>query len=202
MIIAKITNEIVEKYPVDIREEFPYTSFPSVITQDSLPEGYFIVEDSEQPHSEWNERCVELNPVSVNGTWTRRYGSETLSEVEQEARFEAKRNELKLAVANRRKEREAAGIEVMNMQVDTDNVSQSKVLGAFVLASKNPDFTVNWKMRNNEFRTLSASEIQVMSTAVLNHVQTCFDEEMNYQTRINAAMTMQDLLIVDAELKQ
>lgn len=68
---AKIKNGQVQKYPIDnIRIELPNVSFPNVITQENLPEGYVQVEPAALP--QYNPRThsvIPAAPVNQNGRW-------------------------------------------------------------------------------------------------------------------------------------
>ncbi len=70
---AKITNNIIEKYPFNIRDlqdEFPNTSFPLQMTDESLQEyGVYKVQVDTQPSFNERTEYIELatTPSFVNG---------------------------------------------------------------------------------------------------------------------------------------
>lgn len=70
MKILKVDKDGVVTYPIDIRKEFPYTSFPDPIQQRSLPAGYFLVDMPDHiVEVERGCRLVETDPIFDNGRW-------------------------------------------------------------------------------------------------------------------------------------
>jgi hypothetical protein len=78
--------------------------------------------------------------------------------------------------ANKRYERETAGIVLNGMNIDTGRDSQGLITGAVVQAMLDPSYTLNWKTPVG-FVQLSAVQIIGIATAVRAHVQACFDRE-------------------------
>ena len=70
--IAKIENGQFVK-TVDIRKEFPNTSFPRVIQQEHLPEGYVIVSYGTPPELDENQVAVPSVVAEIDGVWQYTY---------------------------------------------------------------------------------------------------------------------------------
>lgn len=80
-------------------------------------------------------------------------------------------------LAAHRYEVETGGITVWNLPFATDRATQATLTGARILAKENPSFTVKWKMANDDFTTLTASQLIQLADAVAIHVQKCFTVE-------------------------
>lgn len=94
--IAKIENNRVVKYPVNLSEEFPTTSFAYPIEQSALPEGYVFVADTPEPALLWSEKLEETEPFFSNGRWRKKFRKSNLSEEEQSQVAEAKWFEIRM----------------------------------------------------------------------------------------------------------
>ena len=73
-----------------------------------------------------------------------------------------------------RKAKEYAGVTVGGVHIQTDEISQSKLLGVRVAASENAAFTTPWVAADGSIVPMTAEMIVVISNAVLAHVQGCF----------------------------
>lgn len=81
----------------------------------------------------------------------------------------------------------AAGITVGGVAVQTDDLSQQRILGAAVAAMLDPNMTVNWKAAAGQFVTLNAPTILALASAVRAHVQACFDREAALMAELASA---------------
>lgn len=68
------------------------------------------------------------------------------------------------------------GISVNGIDVQTDDLSQQRLMAARIIAKEDPTYTVNWKSQNG-FITLTSPMIVFLADAVRSHVQKCFDAE-------------------------
>jgi len=68
------------------------------------------------------------------------------------------------------------GIAVNGINVQTDDLSQQRLIAARIIAKEDPNYVVNWKSENG-FVTLNATMIVFLADAVRAHVQKCFDVE-------------------------
>ena len=87
------------------------------------------------------------------------------------------RDRLRARLKARRDVAIAAGTTVGGLPVQTDDLSQQRIVGAALAASLDPEATVRWKLANGEFATLTAAQIIGIAKAVRAHVQACFDHE-------------------------
>ncbi len=68
------------------------------------------------------------------------------------------------------------GIFVNGINVQTDDLSQQRLMAARIIAKEDADYIVNWKSENG-FVTLTSPMIVFLADAVRAHVQKCFDVE-------------------------
>jgi hypothetical protein len=86
------------------------------------------------------------------------------------------------------------GISVNGIDVQTDDLSQQRLMAARIIAKEDPNYTVNWKSQNG-FVTLTSPMIVFLADAVRAHVQKCFDVEKIITERhaTNPYMTVQGM---------
>jgi hypothetical protein len=67
---AKVVNGVVAEWPIpSLAPLFPNTSFPSPMTEASMPEGYVMVGVIPQPTPGPNQKVVPGGPVQQDGKW-------------------------------------------------------------------------------------------------------------------------------------
>lgn len=98
-------------------------------------------------------------------------------------------------VAQHRYETEVGGTTVNGFDVATDVSSQSKLIAVRINAREDPAYTVKWKTSSG-FVTLTAAQIILITDAVRQHVQDCFDWEADKAMEIEACSTLDDLRLV------
>ena len=81
------------------------------------------------------------------------------------------------AIKARRKQAMNSGMTVAGVPVHTDDQSQSRIMGAALAATIDPDTTVKWKGSDGGFVMIDAPAIIAIAQAVRAHVQACFDRE-------------------------
>ena len=91
----------------------------------------------------------------------------------------------------------ASGISVSGVHVHTDDLSQQRLVGAALAATIDPETTINWKMSDGQFATLSGTQIIGIAQAVRDHVQAAFDTEAMLRAQINAAETIEEIDAVE-----
>ncbi len=79
---------------------------------------------------------------------------------------------------------------------DSDQVSQGRITGAVLLAQLNPTITRNWTLADNSVRTLSASDILSVGTALGAHVDAIFAHGQALQAQIDAATNAGELAFI------
>ena len=105
-------------------------------------------------------------------------------------KIKARQITLEQALAALKSARDAAvdsGITVDGMQVQTDDLSQSRLTAAALAAQLDPGATVRWKLATGAFVELTAPQIIALALAVRAHVQACFDREADLAAQIRAA---------------
>jgi len=86
-------------------------------------------------------------------------------------------DEIKAAVAAERFEREAVGIVVDGMQIETTRDSQALIASTGLSAVLDPEYRCNFKTVTG-FVEIGAAQIIEIAKAVRAHVQACFDREL------------------------
>lgn len=81
------------------------------------------------------------------------------------------------AIADRRYKAEIAGITVGGVAVYTDRTTQNKLTATAFRASRDPNYTVDWKTLDGSFVTLTADLILYVADAVGDYVQACYTRE-------------------------
>ncbi len=101
--------------------------------------------------------------------------------------LEAERLAARLRLLRRRRDLAiAAGTVRDGIPVQTDDLSQSRITGAALAATLDPEATVRWKMADGQFVTLDAPAIIALAQTVRAHVQACFDHEADLRAQIEA----------------
>ena len=81
---------------------------------------------------------------------------------------------------------------------DSDRVTQSRIAQTVKLVELNPNLTsIRWKLANDTWTEIAASEISAMAIAIGNHVQSCFETEFNLHSQIDQAATIDAVLAID-----
>lgn len=76
---------------------------------------------------------------------------------------------------------------------DADETSQARLLGLFV-SSQSPTYEpVNWRLADNTWRTLSASDAAEVWTALQSHVRACFATFASLEQAANGAASAAEL---------
>lgn len=78
MFYAKIENGQVVKFPLNLREEYPSTSFPDVMNDGCLPNGVVSIQPTTQPDIGVNQRAV-ATVVNENGNWVQQWVIEKIT---------------------------------------------------------------------------------------------------------------------------
>lgn len=159
-------------------------------------------EPAYDPAVEMIERTVEIGETEVVLHLTVR-AMTTAEQAEyaalQVAIFGVQKQSVRDSLAARRYVAEVSGTTYGGMNIETDETTQGKILGAVVAAMLDPAYTVLWKLSDDTFVTLDAAQITAIAQAVRMHVQSCFDHEAALSALIDAATSMTDLYSVDIE---
>ena len=84
---AKIENNLLAEWPIaNLRQRLPQTSFPEVISNDNLPDGFVFIAPAIVPEYDSATHKITLGaPAKVSGIWKQRYVTAALSADELEA---------------------------------------------------------------------------------------------------------------------
>jgi len=80
----------------------------------------------------------------------------------------------------------ASGTLVNGILIATDDLSQQRITGAALAATVDNTTTVKWKLPDDTFVTLDATQIIGIAQAVRAHVQACFDREAELLAALEA----------------
>lgn len=89
-------------------------------------------------------------------------------------------------VKARRDKAMEAGTTIGGVSVATDDLSQQRITGAALAATVDSTTTVKWKLPDDTFVTLDATQIIGIAQGVRAHVQACFDREAELLAALNA----------------
>lgn len=126
--------------------------------------------------------------------WIYDYNSQTLvySPVDLNLLKQRKKDQ----VAAIRWEKERAGTSFNSLPIPTDEVTQTKILGAALAATIDSNYTVKWKTPNG-FIDLNATMILVLAQTIRTHIQLCFDKEAELTNMIDQATDKTSLDSID-----
>lgn len=112
------------------------------------------------------------------------------------------RNNFKELVAAKRYEKETKGtkstIQDLEVSLDTSRDGRNIFLQKYSLMPD--DATVNWKFPEG-WLTLTKAELGQCVAVGAGYIQSCFDWEKSYDDRIDAAMTKEELLQIEQDIK-
>ena len=133
---------------------------------------YRIAEEAAPLDHDPGERAqAYLEPGEVGGPLCRRsYPDSVFNPVRCRERFA-------LAVNERRKAAETAGIVVGEQDVPTGREDQAMLAGARQYVQMHPEAVIDWKNPDGSFTPLDAAAVEALASAVGAHVQACFTRE-------------------------
>jgi len=82
-----------------------------------------------------------------------------------------------------------SGTTVNGVTVATDDLSQQRITGAALAATVDNTTTVKWKLPDDTFVTLDATQIIGIAQGVRAHVQACFDREADLLAALEAGQS-------------
>lgn len=156
-----------------------------------------VVEGAQPTGEPWQHAVPDGVVQDGQGRWTTTYRlePETLSSDGLDTQ-----RDLKLAaLAAKRWEVETGGVTIGGIPVKTDADTQRKITGAYVQATRDPDFVVRWKLGPATYTTLDAATIIVIGDAVTAHIQACFVCESDLADQIVGAADWDELAAVDIQ---
>jgi len=176
---ALIQNDAVAKFPYSItqfRRDNPNTSFPKKMKLPVDAQNGTLVEvtQADKPTVTDTEIAVpDAAPTLVGGSWVQGWTVRPKTQAEIDEDLKKK----KVAIKARRDEAISAGAVINGITVATDDLSQQRITGAALAATVDASTTVKWKLPDDTFVTLDATQIVDIAQAVRTHIQACFDRE-------------------------
>ena len=79
----------------------------------------------------------------------------------------------------------ATGVTIGGIRIETDDLSQVRIVGAAVAVMQDPTLVINWKTGSGHV-SLNAETVLVAAQAVRAHIQACFDREAEILGHLNA----------------
>lgn len=131
----------------------------------------------------------EGQPIDKQALISDGYELSPLSDLEK-AKIK-KRNEM----AEKRWEEEVGGITFGGNMISTDRNSQAMLTAAYVKASFDPNFIVNWKCCGG-FIQLDADSIIAIGDVVTSHVESAFSKEALKNVEIDNATTLEEIELI------
>jgi hypothetical protein len=112
------------------------------------------------------------------------------------------RSNFKDLVAAKRYEKETKGIKttIQTLEVSLDTSRDGRNIFLQKHSSMQDGTTVNWKFPEG-WLTLTKAELGECVDVGAAYIQSCFDWEKNYDDRINAATTKEELLQIEQDIK-
>lgn len=184
-------NNTVAQFPyseTQFRRDNPRTSFPKKMP---LPveaqNGTLVaVTEAERPTVTDTQIAVpEASPTLTDGVWT--LGWIVRDKTPEELAGDTKQK--KAVIKARRDEAMVAGTTVNGVTVATDDLSQQRITGAALAANIDNTITVKWKLPDDTFVTLDATQIIGIAQGVREHVQACFDREAELLAALEAGQS-------------
>jgi len=175
---VKVTNGQIDQYPYtvgNLRRDNPSTSFPKHPSNEVLAEwGVYPVVRADKPViADTQTLVLDATPTPINGVWTLGWTVRDKTQAELDEDLKKKKE----AIKARRDEAISAGTVINGMTVATDDLSQQRITGAALAATVDDTTTVKWKLPDDTFVTLDATQIIGIAQGVRAHVQACFDRE-------------------------
>ena len=97
-------------------------------------------------------------------------------------------------VADERYKREATGVIVEGLQIETTRDSQALIASTGLSAVLDPEYRCNFKTVTG-FVEIGSAQIIAITKAVRTHVQACFDRELTLLRAIEAGDYREDMLL-------
>lgn len=183
---ARIENDQVTEYPVDLRRAYRHVSWPANLDAiTSLPDGIVRVTPTEPPASTFSTP-VEKTPEKVGDEWVQQWELEPIP-------LEEAKERLKAEATAKRREVENGGITVNGIAIATapeDRDYLHKAIEALERYSELGEETV-FKTASG-WETLTLTQLQDIGLAIALHVQACFSAERVHHEAIDAIATIEE----------
>lgn len=182
---ARIENDQVTEYPVDLRRAYRHVSWPANLDAiTSLPDGIVRVTPTEPPAAKFSTP-VEKTPEKVGDEWVQQWELQPITLAEAKER-------LKAAATGRRWEAETGGITLPSgIAVNTATDDQQRIDTAISCMERYELESVDFKAATG-WVTLTLQQLRDIGQAITLHVQACFAAERAHHEAIDALETIED----------
>lgn len=175
-------DNTIAVFPVDLRIEFPWSSWPTDIDniKDSdIPKGYVRVVDSVKPTGKY----ITITGETVekrNGVWTRLWSTKKWLLIDV-------LNDLKSQVTEYRWGIETGGIQITDLSaaVETTIDSQNRISSILTNAAAAGITEVKFKAASG-WVSLPVTGVRLIAVKVSTHVQNCFNAEYDHYQALDA----------------
>jgi hypothetical protein len=92
MFAKTINGDSIDKYPIDLKQEFPDISWPTIfssITEEMLPQDVVTVYPTQRPSVNVAEEAIEDLPAFIDGKWQQQWKIVALAQQQVVAKHEA-----------------------------------------------------------------------------------------------------------------
>lgn len=179
--------------PANLRQDFPNTSFPSDLTNATLPDGYAYCHPSSAPVCGRYEQAIQTEPIMVDGKLTQQWKKTTgpmiaiVASKIAEIRSERKRIEVFPVVLN-------------ETPFDMDATARTKYVETMLTFTAFPELEIpGWKASDNAetglgyYVTMTKSLLNAVWALGLEQAQKAFAWEAAKQAEIDAAISAEDI---------
>lgn len=188
---ALIQDNTVAQFPyseTQFRRDNPNTSFPKPIKTPTEAQNGTLVAVTEAGRPTVTDTQVavpDATPTLVDGKWVR--GWTVRDKTAEELAEDLDRK--KATIKARRDKAMEAGTTINGVSIATDDLSQQRITGAALAANIDNTITVKWKLPDDTFVTLDATQIIGIAQGVREHVQACFDREAELLAALEAGQS-------------
>jgi hypothetical protein len=136
-------------------------------------EGYFVgsYDGPDKDMPEWLDDLIEVDSPPLDHTWNWNFSTSEWSSPSTTTQ------DLLVYSGGKRWEKENGGFQIGGMHIATDDRSKTMITGARIAADANTDFSTPWKTPDGNFTRITAPIIVMISNAMLDHVDACFNKE-------------------------
>ena len=198
----------------EIKRRHENITFPQIIDTAHLSSIGFeelVIEPFPQDAPRFTQ-VERATPVLTNGVWTQGYTQTPIEDTLADATengvtttvaqqiasiLEDGKSQMLGQLATYRYDKEIAGIDVNGSSIRTDRESQATLTSAYTATLINPSTTINWKASGGSWVSLDASQVSALASAVVTHVQSCFNKEQSIGATITGATTLAQLRAID-----
>lgn len=146
------------------------------VNSEGLYVGSYDGPDEDKP--DWFDDTIEVTKIPEDPSWVWDFVKKkwvTTKTIEQLLKYSG----------DKRWDKENGGFEIGGMHIATDDRSKTMITGARIASDANSEFSTPWKTPDGSFTRITAPVIIMISNAMLDHVDACFNKEEEVAQLIN-----------------